>query len=308
MVNIAKLAYVAISSRDPSALHKLLSECLQLEHFSINTPDGAIDAYGIGDTALTVFPAGSMFLSKDKPGVDHLALATENMNDSTSPFINDANHSNGINGLKQVQIPEELTQGVSLRFTSLVNLCGSSTKFVERMDHIGIASNSNILAESIFAEKLGLPVESRQTDIEVKVAMESFTSDKYGVIYKTRPPETMGGLRVSFITVGDTELEFLENFNNQHAAEIAHGTPGNTKQDQGAITKYVDKYGPGLHHLAFKTPDINRTLMHLEEHNFKLIDSIGREGSRRSLIGFIHPASTGGVLIHFVEREEITNT
>ena len=307
MVNIAKLAYVAVSSRDPNALHKLFSECLQLESFSINTPDGAIDAYGIGETALAVFPAGSTFLSKDKPGVDHLAFATENAEESASLFINDVKHSDGINGLKQVQIPEEFTQGVFLRFTSLVNFCGTSTQFVERMDHIGIASSSNILAESIFVKKLGLPLESRQTDVEVKVAMESFTSDKYGVIYKTRPPETMGGLRVSFITIGDTELEFLENFNNQHSAEIAHGTPGNTKQDQGAITKYVDKYGPGLHHLAFKTPDINQTLMHLEKHNFKLIDSVGREGSRRSLIGFIHPSSTGGVLIHFVEREEITN-
>ena len=307
MANLAKLAYIAVSSRDPSALHKLLSECLQLEHFSINTPDGAIDAYGIGDTALAVFPAGSMFLSKDKPGVDHLAFTTQNIDEMASLFIDDAKHSSGINGLKQVQIPEKLTQGVFSRFTSEANLRGSRTKFVERIDHIGIASSSNILAESIFVEKLGLPLESRQTDVEVKVSMESFTSDKYGVIYKTRPPETMGGLRVSFITIGDTELEFLENFNNQHPAEIAHGTPGNTKQDQGAITKYVDKYGPGLHHLAFKTPDINQTLMHLEEHNFKLIDSVGREGSRRSLIGFIHPSSTGGVLIHFVEREEVTN-
>jgi len=307
MVNIAKLAYIAVSSRDPGALHKLLSECLQLEHFKINTPDGAIDAYGIGDTALAVFPAGSTFLSKDKRGVDHLAFATQNVHETASLFLSDGKHSIGINGREQVQIPEKLTQGVSSRLTSVANLRGSRTKFVERMDHIGIASNSNILAESIFAEKLGLTVESRQTDVEVKVAMESFTSDKYGVIYKTRPPETMGGLRVSFITIGDTELEFLENFNNQHSAEIAHGTPGNTKQDQGAITKYVDKYGPGLHHLAFKTPDINQTLMHLEKHDFKLIDSVGREGSRRSLIGFIHPSSTGGVLIHFVEREEITN-
>ena len=307
MANIVKLAYIAVSSRDPSALHKLLVECLQLNHFSLDTPDGAINAYGIGDTAIAVFPAGSTFLSKDKPGVDHLAFATKNAEEVASLFIKDAKHSNGINGLQEFQVPEQLTQGVFSRFTPMAELRGNSTEYVERMDHIGIASNNNIIAESIFAGKLGLPVESRQTDMEVKVSMESFTSDKYGVIYKTRPPETMGGLRVSFITIGDTELEFLENFNNQHRAEIAHGTPGNTKQDQGAITKYVDKYGPGLHHLAFKTPDINKTLKHLEKHNFRLIDTIGREGSRRSLIGFIHPASTGGVLIHFVEREEITN-
>lgn len=307
MANIVKLAYIAVSSRDPNALHKLLVEALQLNNFSLDTPDGAINAYGIGDTAIAVFPAGSPFLSKDKPGVDHLAFATNNAEEAASLFIKDAKQSSGINGLQEFQVPEQLTQGVFSRFTPMTDLRGNSTKYVERMDHIGIASNNNIIAESIFAGKLGLPVESRQTDMEVKVSMESFTSDKYGVIYKTRPPETMGGLRVSFITIGDTELEFLENFNNQHRAEITHGTPGNTKQDQGAITKYVDKYGPGLHHLAFKTPDINQTLTHLEKHHFRLIDTIGREGSRRSLIGFINPASTGGVLIHFVEREEITN-
>ena len=307
MSNIAKLAYIAVSSRNPSALHKLLFECLQLDYFSLDTPDGSIDAYGVGDTALAVFPVGSTFLSKDKPGVDHLAFSTRNAKDAASLFISDAKHSSGINGAQQIQVPEELTQGVFSRFTPITDLRGNITEFVERMDHIGIASNSNIIAESIFSGKLGLPVESRQTDMEVKVSMESFTSDKYGVIYKTRPPETMGGLRVSFITIGDTELEFLENFNDQHHAEVTHGTPGNTKQDQGAITKYVEKYGPGLHHLAFKTTDINKTLKHLEKHGFRLIDTIGREGSRRSLIGFIHPASTGGVLIHFVEREEIKN-
>ena len=307
MSNLAKLAYIAVSSRNPSALHKLLSECLQLDYLSLDTPDGSIDAYGVGDTALAVFPAGSTFLSKDKPGVDHLAFATQTAKETASLFINDAKHSSGINGAQQIQVPEELTQGVFSRFTPITNLRGNITKFVERIDHIGIASNNNIIAESIFSGKLGLPIESRQTDMEVKVSMESFTSDKYGVIYKTRPPETMGGLRVSFITIGDTELEFLENFNDQHHAEVTHGTPGNTKQDQGAITKYVEKYGPGLHHLAFKTTDINKTLKHLEKHDFRLIDTIGREGSRRSLIGFIHPASTGGVLIHFVEREEIKN-
>ena len=92
MANLAKLSYIAVSSRDPGALHKLLSECLQLEHFSINTPDGAINAYGIGDTALAVFPTGSMFLSKDKPGVDHLAFAAQNINEieaKSEPKINE---------------------------------------------------------------------------------------------------------------------------------------------------------------------------------------------------------------------------
>ena len=307
MSKIEKLAYVGLSSRDPESVHRLLYECLELDHYSLNTFDGAVNAYGVGDTAIVVFPLGSPFLSKDKPGVDHLAFEAKKMSEAALLLTSETKVSGGVNKLDQIIIPPELTQGVSSRITSAINLSGQQTKFIERIDHIGIASNNNVLAESIFCGKLGLEVESRQTDIEIKMSIESFTSDKYGVVYKNRPPETIGGLRVSFITIGDTELEFLENFDNQDKAEIDHGRPGNTKQDQGAITKYVEKHGPGLHHLALKTPNINLTLEHLEKHNYRLIDTVGRQGSRRALIGFIHPAATGGVLMHFVERENLTN-
>ncbi|MDG1273631.1 MAG: VOC family protein [Alphaproteobacteria bacterium] len=307
MSSIKQLAYIAIASRDPEALHRLLSKCLGLDHYSLKSPDGPIDAYGIGETAIVVFPVGSSFLSKNSSGVDHLAFATAKKREAALLLTSETKISNGIDNLDQIEILPELTQGVSSRITSPLNLIGRPTKFIERLDHIGIASNNNILAESIFCGKLGLEIESRQTDMEIKMSIESFTSDKYGVIYKNRHPETMGGLKVSFITIGDTELEFLENFNEQHKAKIDHGQPGNTKQDQGAITKYVEKHGPGLHHLAFKTPNINLTLEHLDKYNFKLIDTVGREGSRRALIGFIHPAATGGVLIHFVQREELIN-
>jgi hypothetical protein len=47
--------------------------------------------------------------------------------------------------------------------------------------------------------------------MEVSMAVESFTSDKYGVAYHARAPEPVGGLRVTFISVGDFELEFLAN-------------------------------------------------------------------------------------------------
>lgn len=160
---------------------------------------------------------------------------------------------------------------------------------VERLDHIGIASADNAAAMVAFAEHFGFPVESTQTDTEVQIAVESFTSDKYGVVYHTRPPEPVGGLRVAFITVGDCELEFLQDFDPRTEAIVQHGQAGTTRQDRGAIARFVASRGPGLHHLAFKVPDANAGLATLQQAGHKLIDTVGRSGSRRAQIGFIHP-------------------
>jgi hypothetical protein len=150
---------------------------------------------------------------------------------------------------------------------------------------------------------MGLPVESQQTDMEVETAIERFTSDKYGVVYHSRVPRVVGGLRVAFLTAGDCELEFLKNFDPSHGAELRHGAAGNTRQDQGAITKFIAAYGAGLHHVALKTHDIDVTLAAMERAGARMIDRTGRPGSRRARIGFVHPTSFGGVLVHFVERD-----
>jgi methylmalonyl-CoA/ethylmalonyl-CoA epimerase len=156
--------------------------------------------------------------------------------------------------------------------------------------------------EALFCGKLGFQVESRQTDMEVNMAVESFTSDKYGVVYHSREPEPVGGLRVCFITVGDCELEFLANFNPRQVGAVERGQPGNTKQDQGAITRFVGSRGRGLHHIALKAPDINATLGAMAKAGLEMIDTRGRPGSRRALIGFAHPRTLGGVLMHLVQR------
>jgi hypothetical protein len=142
----------------------------------------------------------------------------------------------------------------------------------------------------------------------VHTATESFTSDRYGVVYHNRPPRIVGGLRVSFITVGDCELEFLQPFTPE-GADAGHASPGagpgNTGGDKGAIGRYVERYGPGLHHLALKTADVDAALASFAEQGLSLIDFRGRPGSRRARIGFIHPRSLAGVLVHLVERDEL---
>lgn len=84
-----------------------------------------------------------------------------------------------------------------------------------------------------------------------------------------------------------------------------HGAAGTTRQDQGAIARSIAGHDPGLHHLAFKTHDIAACLAAMAHGGARLIDQVGRPGSRRSRIGFVHPVALGGVLVHFVERTAV---
>jgi methylmalonyl-CoA/ethylmalonyl-CoA epimerase len=70
------------------------------------------------------------------------------------------------------------------------------------------------------------------------------------------------------------------------------------------IGKYLDKQGPGLHHVAYAVDDIDDVLAKLKEAGIELIDSEPRVGIRESRVAFVHPRSTGGVLTEIVEPAE----
>ena len=87
-------------------------------------------------------------------------------------------------------------------------------------------------------------------------------------------------VRVHFAAVGGPKLELLE-------ATSATST----------IAKYIEKRGPGLHHITLRVDDVARTLESLKARGVRLIDEQPRPGAEGSMIAFIHPSSTGGVLI-----------
>ena len=202
-----------------------------------------------------------------------------------------------------MELDPAATSGVRTRFSEPLSIEISEPGPVQRIDHIGVASADNDSAIETFSRRLGCAVESRQTDLEVRTTIESFTSDKYGVVYHNRPSEVAGGLRVAFVTTGDCDLEFLQNFDLAHGGQTENGRPGSTKQDQNAIARFIARRGPGLHHIALKTADIDGALAGQHAAGHRVIDEAGRPGSRRALIGFIHPSVLGGVLVHFVQRE-----
>lgn len=295
------LAYVALALRVPEQAERLFGADLGLPRGEVRIGAETFAAFRAGDAALVPFPAGHPLLSgRVAAGIDHLALTAP---DPAAVPLATAPCPGPVPALRAG--PAD-TAGICLRLSPAfaIDFAPGSSPWVPRIDHIGIASTDNAAAEAVWVGKLGLAFESRQTDMEVRTAIESFTSDKYGVVYHQRRPEPAGGLTVSFVTIGDCELEFLQDFDPALGTELDHGAAGTTKQDQGAIGRFVARHGAGLHHLALKTPDIDAALDHLAARGHRLIDRAGRPGSRRGRIGFLHPATTGGVLVHFVERHD----
>lgn len=72
---------------------------------------------------------------------------------------------------------------------------------------------------------------------------------------------------------------------------------------QTSVARFLEKRGPGLHHLAFRVPDIARALRRLEAEGFTLIDREARSGARGHRVAFLHPSTTGGVLWELVEAD-----
>src|SRR3954466_4146366 len=66
------------------------------------------------------------------------------------------------------------------------------------------------------------------------------------------------------------------------------------------VGKFLERNGPGLHHVAYRVDDIDATLAELEREGVEMIDSEPRTGIRRSRVAFVHPRATGSVLTEIV--------
>jgi hypothetical protein len=307
-----ELAYVALVSREPAALAAILGDKLGLAGTTLETGQGSgIPAFKAGRSALAVFPADHPYVgSGAKTGVHHIGIGVHDM-EAAKAAVERAgvaltgSEQPSLGGGRRVQVDKAGLGGVDTWLVPPLSLAPGGRAQVERMDHLGIASADNRAAIGAWCGRLGLALESQQTDMEVATTIESFTSDKYGVVYHARPPVPVAGLRVAFVTLGDTELEFLQNFDPDQEGQVDRGRPGTTRQDQGAIARFIASRGAGLHHVALKTRDIDALLGSFDRSGVALIDRRGRPGSRRARIGFVDPKATGGVLLHFVERTEI---
>ena len=104
--------------------------------------------------------------------------------------------------------------------------------------------------------------------------------------YKTEIVETEQ-VNTAFFQKGETKIELLES----------RGT-------EGVITKFIDKKGEGIHHIAFEVSDIEAEMARLQDEGFTLLNDIPRQGADNKLVCFLHPKETNGVLIELcMERK-----
>ena len=103
--------------------------------------------------------------------------------------------------------------------------------------------------------------------------------DQLGMEYEGSEEVVEQKVRVAFLKIGESRIELLEP----------------TSPDS-AVAKFLEKNGEGVHHMAYEVEDINVALAELKEKGVRLIDEQPRHGAHGSLIAFIHPKATGGVL------------
>jgi methylmalonyl-CoA/ethylmalonyl-CoA epimerase len=103
--------------------------------------------------------------------------------------------------------------------------------------------------------------------------------DQLGMEFEGTEEVTEQKVRVAFLKIGESRIELLEP----------------TSPDS-PVAKFLEKNGEGIHHMAYEVADIEQALAELKQKEVRLIDEKPRHGAHGSLIAFLHPKATGGVL------------
>jgi methylmalonyl-CoA epimerase len=126
-------------------------------------------------------------------------------------------------------------------------------------------------------DHVGIAVE----DLDAAIAVYEQT---YEMELVHRETVTEQGVEAVLLDVGENHVELL--------APLGPDTP---------VGKFLAKNGPGIHHVAYQTEDIDKTLEALQAAGMRLIDHKPRIGIRGSRVAFLHPRASGGVLTEVVE-------
>jgi methylmalonyl-CoA epimerase len=126
-------------------------------------------------------------------------------------------------------------------------------------------------------DHVGVAVE----DIDAALALYR---DTFGMPLVHREEVTEQGVDAALLDVGSGHVELLEPLG-----------------PDTAVGKFISRRGAGLHHVAYRVRDVQRTLEELASSGMRLIDEQARIGIRGSRVAFLHPSSTGGVLTELVQ-------
>jgi methylmalonyl-CoA epimerase len=112
-----------------------------------------------------------------------------------------------------------------------------------------------------------------------------FYEEKLGLKLVGREDVVGSKVTVGFIPVGETRIELLQ--------PAAPDSP---------VTKFLEARGPGLQHICFEVDDVAAELARLAGVGVRLIDKVPHPGAHGTMVGFIHPSATGGVLIELSQQ------
>jgi len=97
-------------------------------------------------------------------------------------------------------------------------------------------------------------------------------------------PETVDGATIVAVPLGDVQIELLE-----------------PRDPGGPVAKFLARRGPGIHHVGYRVPDLDRALERCRAAGFRLIDDVPRIGAGGRRIAFLHPKTTAGILLELTE-------
>lgn len=113
-----------------------------------------------------------------------------------------------------------------------------------------------------------------------------FWAEALGLTVSATHREDAQEVDVAFLPVGESKIEILAPF-----------------VENNGVSKYLQKRGPGMHHICLEVDDIHAALERLKAHNVPLIDEQPRLNSEGREMLFIHPKGTGGVLVELYQQK-----
>ncbi len=126
-------------------------------------------------------------------------------------------------------------------------------------------------------EHLGIAVK------DLNASIDMYTQLLSSPCYKIEEVATEG-VNTAFFKTGESKIELLQATN-----------------ETSAIAKFIEKKGPGIHHIAFEVEDIHAEMKRLAALGFELLSATPKNGADNKLVCFLHPKSTNGVLIELCQ-------
>ena len=133
-------------------------------------------------------------------------------------------------------------------------------------------------------EHIGIAVKSLNDSVALFEILLNTTC------YKTEIVESES-VRTAFFQKGETKIELLESL-----------------QPGGVISKFLEKKGEGIHHIAFEVEDIEAEIQRLTSKGFTVLNPVPKEGADNKLVVFLHPKSTNQVLIELCMNKKTPGT